>query len=667
MSNNGTDLSTSRITPVIDFTSQDFDSINADLTDYAQANFSDRWTDFNEDQFAIVFKEMISYVGDLTSYMINSVIREAFAATVIRRQNLQNIGKTFDYQLLGAVPSTVSLALTLDPVGAYPTTILRTDQYATSSGINQVIYHPTSDTIVSSYPIGGVLNIGGTQGEFFINVLIGVSNGLPNQRWQLPQQGVYSPSITVVVGAQTWNPTKNFTIDQSTDLVYKVNQTDDNNTFIIFGDGVFGSIPANAASIYATFNVGGGRLGNNKPINSITTKVSANPVILSVTNTSMPTGGDDPQSMKSGRNGIPASLSTLQRGVTTDDYANLALQIPGVAKAQSGPGVPVGARIIRVWVAPNGGGAPTPQLLSLVSNSLTNTKMVTNRIQPLPPFYKNLLFNVLLHINPGFRASDVLQTVRQGIINSNQTGLLDFPQLDFAGEGMDANGNVELLITQTLLQGYFNTLAPAGLDRAEIQQLQIDSVARIPVTGNTGNGVVSGVTTTSRQRRRQYYIQLISSAQYAVYERITGFVTSLTDTILIDANEIYDNEGVANFNGYSLISNSNSPSVVSVLSAIGSNITINSPTSLFTITAVGDQYYLYNPVPTIWNVGGSPFVSSDGNVSFTVTSGANPFVGNDYFTLDVYPIVSDIVMAVDEYPQLLDGNFITRTSGGSPV
>jgi len=671
---NGANLSISRQSPVADYTSADFDSINADLTSYAQATFADRWTDFNEDQFAVVMKELIAYVGDLTSYMINSVIREAFAATVIRRQNLQNIGKTFDYQLLGAIPSTVSLVLTLDPAGTYPTTIERTDQYSNgASGNNQVIFHPTIDIVVASYPVGGLLTIAATQGEYFENVLIGVSNSAPNQRWQFPQQGIYAPSVTIVVGAQTWTPTKNFTVNQSTDLVFKLVQDDQNNTYAIFGDGVFGAVPANAAAIYATFNVGGGRLGNLSA-NTIQTKVSANSVILSLNNPAPSTGGDDPQTMKSGRNGIPASLSTLERGVTTDDYAKLALLVPGVAKAESAAGAPVGARIIRIWIAPNGGGAPTPVLLTTVSNALQPAKMVTNRIQLFPPFPLNIFFNVLLHVNSAYRAADVESITRQGIINTDGTGLLDFAQLDFAGIATNANGDKELLLTQTLLQGYFNSLGTAGLDRAEIQQLMPEAVGRAPDTGNTGNGTVVGpggvgtiIYLSSRQRRRQYYVLLLSSAQYAVYERLTGIVTGISDTVLIDANEIFENEGIANFAGYLLIPNADAPASVPVVSATGSNITVNTATSLFTLSSVGDQYYLYNPTPSIWTIGGAPFVSSDGNVSFELLVGTSPFVGNDSFTVDVYPQVSDIRMAKDEYPVLIDSNFITRTSGGSPV
>jgi hypothetical protein len=656
------------VTPVVDFTSADFDSVNADLTSYAQATFSDRWTDFNDTQFAVMIKELVSYVGDLLSYQVNSTIREAFSATVMRRQNLQNLGKTYGYQLTGAVPATGVIVATLDPAGTYPTTIQRTDQYANgASGDSQVIFHPTNDTVVASYPAGGTLSLPVTQGIFYESILIGVSNGTPNQQWQFPQQGVYSPSITITVGAQIWTVTANFVNNKSTDTVFKIIQTDDGNTFAVFGDGVFGAIPANGIAITAQFNVGGGILGNlNK--STVQTKVSANPVILSVNNPADTNNGNDPQSMKSGRNGIPAFLSTLERGVTGMDYEQLAVQVPGVLKARSGPGVPVGARVIRVWIAPSGGGPPTAQLLSTASNILESQKMVTNRLSLLSPFYKNVFFTVLLHVNSGFRASDVEALVRSGIVNTDQTGLLDFPQLDFGGVSHDANGNEELLLTQTSLHGYFNSLSTAGLDRAEIQQLTVDAVPRTPDTGNTGNGAVTGITLTSRQRRRQYAIQLVSAAQYVVYERITGLVTSLSDTVLSDNDKTFENEGISSFAGYSLVPNANAPqTVVPVISASGADVVVSTTTSLFTLTGLGNTYYLYATPITVWNVNGAPFVSSDGNVSFQVVSGISSFVANDLITLDIYPIVSDIRMAVDEYPVLTSTNFVTRTSGGSPV
>jgi hypothetical protein len=666
---NGTDLSTGRAGPVVDFTSADFDSINDDLTTYAQATFSDRWTDFNPNQFAVVFKELIAYVGDQLTYMVNSEIRETFAATVIRRQNLANIGKGLGYTLPGAVSATVSLVLTLNPLSSYPITILRTDQYSTQgSGTSQVNFHPLVDTVVASYPAGGTVTILAAEGTFYEQVLIGVSTGAPNQRWQLPQTGVDPTTLSVVVSASTWTATTNLATSVSTAQVFKIVSTDDGNTFVLFGDGVFGAVPPLNAQITATFNVGGGQRGN-QGAGAITVKTAVNSAVLSVTNPAASTGGSDVESMYAARNGILASLSTQQRWVTPLDYQNGISSIAGVANVRASGG-PSGSRVIQAWVAPSGGGAPTPALLSTISAVAQPNKMIGNKLRLYPPFYKAVRLNVLLHINSSFRAQDVAPAVRAGVINPQLSGFLDFPQLNFGAVTFDANGNPELLLSQTRLQSYFASLSSSGLDRAEIQQLDVMPVARAPQSGNTGNGSVTNITTTSRQRRRQYFVLLTSASAFTVYERLVGQVTGLTDLVLSDANQIFDNESVPTgtsgyFNGWKLAPDATSSTLVAVTGAAGSYVTTSSLSSLFSLTEIGSNYYLYNPAALTGVVGGAAYTSTDGAVSFQVTAGTSRFVAGDSFIIDVFPLVGDILMAVDEYPQLLDANFVTRTSGGS--
>jgi hypothetical protein len=55
---------------------------------------------------------------------------------------------------------------------------------------------------------------------------------------------------------------------------------------------------------------------------------------ITVTNTAPPLGGANPESVESMRFSIPRSTGRLKnRAVTLNDYADLALQVPGVGKA----------------------------------------------------------------------------------------------------------------------------------------------------------------------------------------------------------------------------------------------------------------------------------------------------------------------------------------------
>lgn len=665
---NGADLSTNRSTPVVDFTSADFEAFKTDMKSFAQATYADRWTDFNETQPGIMFVDIMAYLGDLLTYQLNSHMRELFAGTVLRRQNLLNIGKPFDYEPAGAESATVIERFTLDPGGVYPFVLPKATVVSNNAdGDNQVYFQPVADTTVNAYPGSGYVEVECIEGEYYASQLIGVSGNQPNQRWQLPQQNAVKSSISVTVGGGAWTAIKNWTLQQSVSQVYKIVQTDDGNTFIVFGDGVFGAIPASGAEIRATFRIGGGRRGNLSA-NVITRKVNVPTQVLSVTNPTAAAGGENQATMKEAREGIPATLSTLERAVSEDDHEKLAEEVAGVLKARATAVQPAGSNRVRIYVAPSGGGTPTSTLKNNVSTDLKLKKMIGKRIGISGPTYKNVRMTVLLHINDNFRAADVNQAARQGLINTNGTGVLDFAQLDFGGVSLAADGNEELLLGQTRLQAYFDELKKAGLDRAEILQLDVEPVVRARDSGNAGNGGVASVTLNSRQRRREFVIELVSAAQYRVYERIIGRVYALTDNEMVDDEKDFALEGVSNFAGYYLVPNRDSSNIATIQSAVGQKVTVTGlgGVSLFTLTEVGREYYIYNPVVATLNVG-SEFTSADGNVKFTLTAGVTPFIAGDSFSLDVYPHVSDIRLRADEYPQLSESNLITRTSGGARV
>lgn len=670
----GNNLSVDRPGPVVDFTSADFDALRADFISYAQGRFSGRWTDFNDDQFAIVLTEILAYLGDLLTYQLNATIREAFSATVLRRQNLANLGKTFDYTIPSATSAQVDLLAELDVDAVYPFTIPITAQFSNGgNGDDRVIFQPINPQTVTAYNPAGY-SFTAIEGELFQSVLIGVSTGAPNQRWQFPQDGIVIDSITVTVAAAGWTLTRNFTNAQSSDTFYRIIQNDDGGVYLLFGDGTYGALPATGAEIRATFRVGGGRRGIVNP-DVITTKVDSPSSILSITNPLRSAGGDDALPMKAARKGIPAALATLDRGVTTKDYESLAEAVSGVAKARSGPGRVPGAREIQIWAAASGGGPATATLKSSISSTLRTKKMVTNRIRVSDPVFKDLRFVVLLHVNPSYRASDVLYATRRGILNPDLTGMLDFPQLEFSAVSVDTNGNEELLLAQTRLQQYFSTLRAAGLDRAEIMQLDATPVPRVRSSGNSGNGEILDIVTTSRQRRREFVIDVTSAGEAVVSERIVGRVTGITDTTISDDEKVFENEKPEDedFSSFMIVPYRGSASPLEVVSAEGQTITTSGSSSLFSMTDIRAEYYMYPRVPVsvainaIGVVTPVRFTSSDGNVSFYIQAGTSPFVAGDQFVIDVFPLISDIRLRDDEYPQLSEGNFITRTSGGSRV
>jgi hypothetical protein len=256
--------------------------------------------------------------------------------------------------------------------------------------------------------------------------------------------------------------------------------------------------------------------------------------------------------------------------------------------------------------------------------------------------------------------------VRQSVINNQGTGILDFDQLNFGGVQEFSDGSTDLLLAQTRIQGHFDRLAPYGLERAEIIQLDVTPIAFARAEGNAGDGYISNssIVLSGAQRRREFKAILASAGTYDVYEYIIGHVSRLSDGVLIDETKNFENESDS-FSGYKLIPLRDASSEVSIESASGQEIVVASGSPiLYSLTSVGSEYALYNSTPTHLAVG-DEFVNSDGSVRFTLEAGSTPFLKGDSFLLNVFPSIGDIELKPNEYPELSNADFVTRTSGGS--
>jgi predicted phage baseplate assembly protein len=192
-----------------------------------------------------------------------------------------------------------------------------------------------------------------------------------------------------------------------------------------FGDGILGAIPTTGAPIVATYRHGFGSLGNIGPgaISSLVAGTDLALKIASVTNAAAFTGGADVESLESMRRNVPRSLRSLERAVTLEDYASVAAQVPGVAKANAYATTP--ANIV-LYVAPTGGGTPAAQLLTDVQTYLDDRKMVGTTVTPTAPTYVNINVTVSLTVNNRFRRTVVADAVKEAIKASLAFDVVEF-------------------------------------------------------------------------------------------------------------------------------------------------------------------------------------------------------------------------------------------------
>ena len=267
---------------------------------------------------------------------------------------------------------------------------------------------------------------------------LGVSNGAANQFYPIEDSPVIGGSIEIDVSGVKYSYVP-FLIDyQDYDPVFTTYTDAEGTTYVQFGDGISGRIPANQATIKATYRIGGGKLGN---VAANTIKfVKTNATLgLSVNNQDVgqtsgaATGGADPETTDSIRINAPKSVRALNRAVSLSDYSNIAIQVPGVAKANSIADV---YSSVTIYIAPFGdsGLQSDGQTASDIFNNLAVNigKFFEDKTPPgtsitlQPPAYVDVRLKLDCVVLPQFRADQVTASIREAI-----TELFDFDNVSF--------------------------------------------------------------------------------------------------------------------------------------------------------------------------------------------------------------------------------------------
>jgi hypothetical protein len=82
----------------VQYLNKDFDSLKAQLINFAQTYYPNTYNDFNEASPGMMLIEMASYIGDVLSFYIDNQIQENFLQFAKQRKNLLAQAYTFGYQ-----------------------------------------------------------------------------------------------------------------------------------------------------------------------------------------------------------------------------------------------------------------------------------------------------------------------------------------------------------------------------------------------------------------------------------------------------------------------------------------------------------------------------------------------------------------------------------------
>ncbi|GAB7106004.1 putative baseplate assembly protein [Streptomyces phaeofaciens JCM 4814] len=266
----------------------------------------------------------------------------------------------------------------------------------------------------------GVNAVGAVQARTATPELLGTGTGDAGQAYRLTRRPVLAASTRLEVeepdGWRPWDEVEDFAASGPFDRHYSL---DAEAGLVRFGTRC--RVPRIGERVRVTsYRHGGGSTGNVPAgaVSSLTGVTGAK-----VRNPLPAAGGADPASLADALDALPAEVHRRDRAVTADDFRSLALQVPGVRRAETlpllHPDTPTqpAAGVVSVLVFPaedlRDPGAPLPDLALLrqVAAHLDPRRLVTTELYVIPPTYVDIAVSVGVRAREGYQPDAVRRWV----------------------------------------------------------------------------------------------------------------------------------------------------------------------------------------------------------------------------------------------------------------
>jgi len=312
-----------------------FEGIKDNFKRYLQAQ--DQFRDYNFDGAGIsVLLDLLAYNTYYNSFYLNMVASEAFLSTAQKRNSVVNLANSLNYvpRSTSSASITGTLALTVSGSPASINIPAFTKFVGSIDGTSFIFSNVDSKTIFSE---SGVYsgNITLKEGSV-ITTRYSVVTADPDQRFLIPNATVDTTTLVVtVLNSAVDSTTRTFTLSEnlveidSTSLVYFLQESEDGQYEIKFGEGTFGVALDNGNIVVIRYLVSNGALAND--INALTYSDSIATVLTATfTATDPAVGGANRETPAQIKFNAPKSYEAQNRVVTADDYKSLLLSQPTV-------------------------------------------------------------------------------------------------------------------------------------------------------------------------------------------------------------------------------------------------------------------------------------------------------------------------------------------------
>ena len=331
---------------LLNFTSLDFDQIKTTLKDYLRSNSNFTDYDFEGSNISSIL-DVLAYNTYITSYNANMISNEVFIDSATLRENVVALARNIGYIPRSRKSSRASINFTVEAgITPPPSTVtLKKGPVAStgnSFGGTSYVFGITKD--ITKPVIDGVANF------FDIDVYEGsvvdqtftFSTGNINQRFVLSNAGIDLDTLMINVRPSSTSSLRSAYQRQDSlfdaksgstitgkSLIYYIQEIEDEQYEVIFGDGIFGKALDDGNIVEATYIISNGPEGNgisnlafsgrctynrNAVENTITSGISL------ITAETPSSGGELIESVDSVKKYAPQIYATQNRALTANDY-----------------------------------------------------------------------------------------------------------------------------------------------------------------------------------------------------------------------------------------------------------------------------------------------------------------------------------------------------------
>ena len=311
----------------IEITDLDFDDIKSNFKTFLSQQNS--FTDYNfEGSGMSVLMDLLAYNTHYLAFHSNMLANEMFIDTALTRASAVSHAKALGYLPSSSKASYATVDVTVKGVPISQKTLVMDAGTIFTTTVDSVTYNfvtigdHTSTSDNGTFVFSGVQIYEGTR----IRYTYTVNSSDLEQQFIIPSASADTTTLVVSVQAsssdittETYTLNTDYSILDSTSLKYFLQEVEDGQYEVYFGDGVTGKKPIDGNIVILDYVVTNGSLADGASTFTPASSVGGYSDVTALA-TSSAAGGGDAETVDSIKFNAPLKYATQGRAVTPDDY-----------------------------------------------------------------------------------------------------------------------------------------------------------------------------------------------------------------------------------------------------------------------------------------------------------------------------------------------------------